>query len=196
MLYILTHHRDRSVDLVLLSQRNMLVRTTTMLLFFVALLTEFVARLPYMVRSLSRRQGVTFGQLSGILNLSLFQRLGLHTTLATKRHKSFIHSIAHSLSKATPQRPTFAADLRISSLTSLPSGSSFILTCASLPPFSLIIEPIEKSKESEEATNEDTNALGHRGRGGPVALGRLRLVCGDHRGPDQRPRRGTLRYSF
>ena len=66
MLYISTYHHDRSVDLVLLSRRNMLVRTTPILLLLRALLTDCFACLWNLARSLCRRQAVTSDQLPGI----------------------------------------------------------------------------------------------------------------------------------
>ena len=65
LLYISTHHHDRSVHLMLLSWHNRLVWTITILLFFSALLTHCVACLWKMVWSLRCQTVVTCGQLPG-----------------------------------------------------------------------------------------------------------------------------------
>ena len=58
--YISTHHHDRYVDLLLLFQRNVLVRMIAMSLFLIALLTDFadfVARLSKTARSSASCRG-------------------------------------------------------------------------------------------------------------------------------------------
>ena len=134
MFYMSTHHHDRSVDLALLSRRNMLVGTTTMLLFRIALLTDFVSCVWKLARRSLRRPPSDVwpaaGDDSQPVIVSPANCACVHH-LPRKHHKSSNHAIAHYLLRATPPRPTPAADLHASFPTSPPSSSSFISMCAS-----------------------------------------------------------------
>ena len=78
MLYISTHCHARSVDLALLSQHNLVVWTTTMILFLSACLTHCVAHLWKLAGSLRHRLAMICSQLLEILSLSIVSNKPLH----------------------------------------------------------------------------------------------------------------------
>ena len=167
MCYISTHHYDRSADLVLLSWCNMLVDTTIMLLFLIALLADFVGRLWKIVWSLCCPQGVAFGQLPGILSLTSFHRPAMRTALAAqcniKHPTAQLHIPSCEPHRLVPRcGPTLLLPY-LSAIQFLFCIDTRLLSACLIAVVLPCREPIEKSEESkeeEETTNKDANLLG------------------------------------